>query len=377
VTAAGRAAKETYTMAFEDWFVAHARVSSKPHKKTTLDDKMSFFQQLGTLVASGTPLLQALEIGAAQSQSMKLRGVLEQVASRVSAGSSVHAAVANFPDVFQHHWIEIIRTGEITGQMSLVLSELNKQIHDSRETRRKVSGALMYPIILICIAVLAVSAMLWLVVPTFAKMFKDMGAQLPATTQFVVDLSNGIVAYGPYAVVILVVAGVAFRKYARTDMGRRRIIGVGIGLPMIGDLIVQSAMYQFCSNIALLLKSGIPMMETLGVLEGVFQTSPVYRDALVRVQGRVAAGRPLASSLDETGLFTTMITNMVHVGEESGQLALVMEQLAPYYKEKMETMIARVTKLLEPIIIVGMGSTVAGLMLSIYMPMFEMAGNVH
>ena len=113
------------------------------------------------------------------------------------------------------------------------------------------------------------------------------------------------------------------------------------------------------------------------MLEGVFQTNPIYRDALARVQNRVAAGRPLAASLEETGLFTTMITNMVRIGEESGQLALVMEQIAPYYKEKMETMIARVTKLLEPIIIMGMGTTVAGLMLSIYLPMFEMAGKVH
>jgi type IV pilus assembly protein PilC len=364
-------------MAFEDWFIARARVSSKPHKKITLDDKMSFFQQLATLVASGTPLLQALEIGAAQNQSTKLQHVLEQIASRVAGGSSVHAAAANYPRVFLHHWIEVIRTGEITGQMPLVLAELNKQIHEARETRRKVMGALMYPIILICVAVLAVGSMLWLVVPTFAKMFKDMGAELPGMTQFVVDASNFLVAYGLYLVAAAVLVIVAIKKYAGTESGRRQFIGVGIGLPLVGELIVQSAMYQFSSNIALLLKSGVPMLETLSVLEGVFQTIPVYRDAMTRVHNRVGSGRPLAASLDETGLFTTMITNMVHVGEESGQLALVMEQIAPYYKEQMETMIGRVTKLLEPVIIMGMGTTIAGLMLSIYMPMFEMAGKVH
>lgn len=364
-------------MAFEDWFVARARVSSKPHQAITLDDKMTFFQQLSTLVSSGTPLLQALEICADQSQSLKLRHVLEQVAARVAAGSSVHAAAANYTNVFQHHWIEVIRTGEITGQMSLVLEELNKQIRESRETRRKVTGALMYPIILICVAVIAVTAMLWLVVPTFAKMFDDLGAELPGMTQFVVDLSNFIVKYGIYFLIGAIVIVVAVRQYAKTEPGRRRLIGVGIGLPMVGELIVQAAMYQFTSNIALLLKSGIPMLETLGTLEGVFHNTPVYRDALARVQGRMAAGRSLAASLEETGLFTTMVTNMVRIGEESGQLALVMEQMAPYYKEKMEIMIARVTKLLEPIIILGMGTTVAGLMLSIYMPMFEMAGKVH
>ena len=146
---------------------------------------------------------------------------------------------------------------------------------------------------------------------------------------------------------------------------------------MVGDLIVQSAMYRFASSISLLLKSGIPMLETISTLEGVFHTNPIYRDALARVHNRVAAGRPLAASLEETGLFTTMLINMIHIGEESGQLAPVMEQIAPYYKEQMETLIGRVTKLLEPVIIMGMGITVAGMMMSIYMPMFEMAGNVH
>jgi type IV pilus assembly protein PilC len=145
---------------------------------------------------------------------------------------------------------------------------------------------------------------------------------------------------------------------------------------MFGDLVVQSAMYRFSSNIALLLKSGIPMLETLDTLKGVFHTNPIYRDAIERVQTRVAGGRPLGASLEECGLFTTMVSNMVRIGEESGQLPAVMEQIAPYYKEKMESMIGKVTKLLEPIIIMGMGSTVAGLMLSIYMPMFEMSGKV-
>jgi type IV pilus assembly protein PilC len=364
-------------MAFTDWFIAHARVSSKPHKRVTLDDKMTFFQQLSTLVASGTPLLRAVQIGAQQSQSVKFRHVLEEIAGRVASGSSVHAAAAAHTNIFKHHWIEVIRTGEITGQMALVLGELNKQIQESRATGRKIKGAMMYPMILVFVAVTAVTAMLWFVVPTFAKMFKDMGAELPGMTQFVVDLSNWIVKYGIFGVIVVVGVVVSLKKYLSTEGGRRLFLGTGIGLPMIGDLIVQIAMYQFASNIALLLKSGIPMLETLKTVEGVFQTNPVYRDAMIRVRTRVASGRSLAQALEETNLFTTMITNIARVGEESGQLALVMEQLAPYYKEKMETLIGKVTKLLEPVVIMGMGVTVAGIMLSIYLPMFEMAGKVH
>jgi type IV pilus assembly protein PilC len=363
-------------MAFEDAFIEHARVSSKPHKSITLDDKMMFFQQLGTLVASGTPLLQAVELAGEQSESLKLRRVLAQIATRVASGSSMHAAASNYTDIFDRYWIEVIRTGEVTGQMAMVLGELNKQIQESHETSRKVSAALTYPIVLICVAIGSVTAMLWLVVPTFAKMFKDMGAELPGITQFVVDASANLTKYGPYALVAIVLFVIAFKKYAKTDRGRRRLLGIGLAIPLIGELIVQSAMYRFASNLALLLKSGIPMMEALQTIQGVFTTNPPYREAMERVQTRVGSGRSLAMSLDETGIFTTMITNMVRVGEESGQLAMVMEQMAPYYKERMETMIGRVTKLLEPIIIAGMGVTIAGLMLSIYMPMFEMSGKV-
>jgi type IV pilus assembly protein PilC len=363
-------------MAFEDWFIAHARVSSKPHKKVTMDDKMSFFHQLGTLISSGTPLLQAVQIGVEQSQSLRLRKVLEDIANRVASGSSLHAAFGNHPKIFSHHWIEVIRTGEVTGQMALVLGELNKQIQDARATRRKISGAMMYPIILICVAIGAVTAMLWFVVPVFAKMFKDMGAELPAITQFVVDTSNWLVKYGIFVVIAAIGGVIAFKWYIKTDAGNRRVVGTLLAFPMVGELIVQVAMYQFASNIALLLKSGVPMLETLDVLEGVFHTNPVYREAIQRTHARVASGRPLSVSLEETGLFTSMLINMVAIGESSGQLAPVMEQVAPYYKEKMESLIASVTKLMEPLIIVFMGSSVAGLMLSIYMPMFEMSGKV-
>jgi type IV pilus assembly protein PilC len=261
--------------------------------------------------------------------------------------------------------------------MGGVLLELNKQIRESRETRRKVTGALMYPMILICVAIIAVTLMLWMVVPTFAKMFKDMGAKLPDVTQFVVDASGLVVAYGPYAAVGAVAAFFGLKQYLKTEAGKFYFGGLGLVTPMVGTLIVQMAMYRFASNIALLLKSGVPMLETMHTLVGVYQNNPIYREALIRARQRVAAGRPLAAALEETGLFASMLLNMVKTGEESGQLAQVMEQVAPYYKEKMESAILKVTKMLEPIIIMGMGSTIAGLMLAIYMPMFEMAGKVN
>ena len=320
--------------------------------------------------------MQALKIAVAQCESIKLRAVLEQITAKVSAGSTFHAAAAAFPQVFEFQWLEAIRTGEVTGKMAQVLIELNKQIRESRETKRKVKGALMYPLILTLVAVIAVTVMLWLVVPVFAKMFKDMDAELPGVTQFVVDASDSIVKYGLYGLITIVAVVFAFKRYMKTDRGRRYVLGSLMVVPTVGQLVIEMAMYRFASNLSLLLKSGVPMMETMYTIKGIFQNNPIYRDALERVAHKVAAGQPLHSALEETGLFLPMLTSMVQVGEESGQLAAVMEQIAPFFKEKMEGMILKVTKMVEPLIIMGMGSSIAGLMLAIYMPMFEMAGNV-
>jgi type IV pilus assembly protein PilC len=363
-------------MALEDWFLTRARVSSKQHKRIKLDDKLSFFQQLSTLVAAGTPLVEALRISARQSQSLRMRDVLDDIAGRVAAGGSFHGVMDDFRHIFEAHWIELIGIGELSGKMSMVLGDLNQQIRESSETRRKVTGALVYPIILLVIAVMVVVVMLWFVVPTFADMFDEMGAELPGITEFVLEASDFVVAYGIDIILGVIILAVAFRQYVRTEAGRRRVGAIVLAAPMIGDLMVQSAMYRFASNLALLLKSGVPMLETLAALGTVFRPSPIYRDAILRSQRRVAAGQPLADSLEETQLFTNMMTNMVRLGEESAQLAGVMEQIAAYYKEKVHNFIAKVTKLMEPSIIVVMGGTIAGIMLAIYLPMFDMAGAV-
>jgi type IV pilus assembly protein PilC len=318
-------------VSFENWVVSHTKISSKGHKAAKLEDTLTFFHQLSTLVASGTPLLQALEISAAQCESTKLQKVLMQIVAKVAAGSTFHAAAAAFPQIFEFQWLEAIRTGEISGKMAGVLVELNKQIRDARETKRKVKGALTYPMILITVAVLAVTVMLWMVVPVFAKMFKDMDAKLPAITQFVVDASDYIVKYGMYAVIVIVGLIFAFKKFLNTENGRLYVGGTLMVMPTVGQLMVEMAMYRFASNLSLLLKSGVPMLETMNTLHGIFRNSPIYRDALARVGARVAAGKPLYVALQETGLFLPMLVSMVQVGEASGQLPQVMEQIAPFY----------------------------------------------
>jgi type IV pilus assembly protein PilC len=363
-------------MALEDWLLAHVRVSSKEHKRITIDDKLTLFQQLSTLVSSGTPLLDAIRIAGQQSQSIWLRDILQDIGDRVAGGGSLYEVFSDYRHVFEDHWIELIGVGEVSGKMGMVLCDLNRQIREANETRRKVIGSMMYPIILLLVAVAVVVVMLWFVVPTFTAMFDEMGAELPGITQFVVQLSDFFVAYGLYLIGACIGLVLMFRKYVKTEAGRRRVGAIGLALPMVGDLMVQSAMYRFASNLSLLLRSGVPMLETLSALSTVFRASPAYQDGILQAQDRVTAGMPLADSLEETGLFTSLMINMVRLGEESAQLSEVMEQVAPYYKERMHSFIAKVTKLMEPGIIVLMGGTIATIMLAIYIPMFDMAGAV-
>ncbi|MEM9588095.1 MAG: type II secretion system F family protein [Planctomycetota bacterium] len=173
------------------------------------------------------------------------------------------------------------------------------------------------------------------------------------------------------------VVGFLLRRWMRTEAGRRRATSLLVALPVIGDLVIQSAMYRFASNIAVLLRSGVPMLETMNTVADVFKAQPPFREALEHARDRLAAGRSLAEGLEESGLFTAMMVNAVKVGEESAQLGPVMEELAPYYREKTQAFLSRVTKLAEPAIILVMGGIISVVMLAIYVPMFEMAGKVN
>jgi len=363
-------------MTVNSWFLSRARVSAKQHGRASLDDKMTFFQQFGSLLASGTPLLRALRVASEQSESKVMQEVMDEVAERVASGTPLHTAIESTTDMFPLHWVAMIATGEATGKLDEVLVDLNRQIRESAETRSKFIGSMIYPCVLIFVAILVVLAMLWFVVPTFGNMFKEMGAELPGITVFVLDLSDQIAAYGIYVIGGLGVLAYLTRRWLKTENGRRRSISIMVAIPVIGDLVIQSSMYHFASNLSLLLKSGVPMLETMQTVADVFAGQPPYRDAIEYARNRMAAGRSLADGLEESGLFTSMMVNAVRVGEESAQLGRVMEELAPYYREKTQSFMARVTKLAEPAIIMVMGAVISVVMLAIYIPMFEMAGNV-
>jgi type II secretory pathway component PulF len=355
------------------WFQRHARVSSKMHPRIKDEDKIRFFQQLTTLFAAGTPLLEALWISSQQSQSVKMHQTIRTIAERVAGGQSLHQAAGDFPKVFDRQWIEVIKTGEDSGQLGNVLNSLTTHIVAAREMRGKLISAMIYPIIILCVAVLAIVVMLWKVVPVFADFFKEAGSKLPAITQTVIDISNFLQKDGLYLVGGVGAAVFGMRYYLRSPGGKRLFQRIILTVPMIGECAIQAYMERFATNMVLLLHSGLPLLEAITSMQGVFHSNTVYCEALGRVRNRVAAGTRLAAALEETGLFTTMVISMVRVGEESGELAVVLEQVSTYYRKRVEALLERLTGAIEPIVILGMGVTVAVILSSIYLPMFQMA----
>jgi type IV pilus assembly protein PilC len=302
-----------------------------------------------------------------------MQAVIQTIAERVAGGVSLHQAAADFPKVFDRQWIEVIKTGEVSGQLTDVLTALTDYILANREMKSKIISAMIYPCIMFGVAVLAVVVMLWKVVPVFAAFFVDFDSALPGITQTVIDISNFLQQKGLMLVAGIVVAGFGMRAYFRTEKGKRILAQVFLTMPMVGECVVFVNMEKFATNMVLLLRSGLPLLETVVALQGVFHNNAVYRDSLGKIQQRIAAGAGLASTLEESRLFTTMVTSMVKVGEESGELAKVLEEVASYYRKKVSEMVERLTSSIEPIVILGMGVSVAVILTSIYLPMFQMA----
>jgi type IV pilus assembly protein PilC len=359
------------------FLLSHARVSSGRHKGIKGDDIFNLFQQLSTMIMAGMPLMDALNLSAAQTQSKKLGVVMDAISNKVQSGSPLWAAAAEYPKIFESHWIQVIRTGEISGQIGTLLQRLTQNMKESREARGKLISAMIYPSIIFCVAVLAVIIMMWFVVPTFTQFFKETGSSLPGITRAVIGVSDFFQHYGIYLIVLAVGGGVAFRYWIKSPSGGRAFISFLMAIPVFGDVLVNAAMEKFASNMALLLRAGMPLLDSLYAMDGIFEKNLPYKDSLAHVQKRVSSGGSLAGGLAEAHLFTPIMCNLVRVGEESGQLPLVLEQVSSYYKQKVAALAARITAMIEPCIILGMGVTVAVILTAIYLPMFNMGGAVH
>jgi type IV pilus assembly protein PilC len=299
--------------------------------------------------------------------------VLRTLVGQVASGTTLNEAMLDHPKIFEHQWIEMIKAGERSGRLAETIEELTDYIKTRRAIRGKVVSAMIYPLIMVGVLVASLIVMLGKVVPTFAEFLTDFGGGLPAITQAVIGASEFVQTHIPHLVLGPIVTVIGMRYYFRTESGARQKESILIKIPLIGQLTVESTMERFAHNLALLLKSGTPLLEALRIMPELFQNQGVYQPAFAWVYDNVGKGSSLAGSLERTELFTPLVVNMVRVGEESGTLTSVLEEVAAFYRAKVEVLVHRVTGMMEPIIVIFMGASVGIILMSIYLPMFQMA----
>lgn len=349
------------------------RVRTGRHSRVKLDDIVSFFQQFGTLLGAGTPLLAALNIVQEQCESVAFSRVLRQLAGGVAAGSTLHAAMAKQPAVFEHQWVEMVKAGERSGQLLGTILGLGDYIKTRRAIRSQIVSSLIYPCILLGVLGASLVIMLGTVVPTFADFLKDFGTELPWITQLMITLSEQFKAHLGAFMMAPALLVLPLRSYLRTPKGRWYRDVALIRFALTRRFVVDEAMERFSHNLALLLRAGTPLLEALNVVTRMFPRHGAYASAVAATARSVGKGAALGDALEQTGLFTPLVVNMVRVGEQAGTLNDVLEEVSTYYRARVEVRITRMTSLLEPAIVIVLGVTVGVILLSVYLPMFQMA----
>ncbi|MET0851854.1 MAG: type II secretion system F family protein [Candidatus Rokuibacteriota bacterium] len=336
------------------------------------DREMAIFtRQFSTMIDAGLPLVQCLNILAEQSDSKTLRGVTANVARSVESGSTLADALKRHPKVFNDLFVNLVAVGEAGGILDVVLQRLSVYIEKAAALKRKIKAAMVYPATIIGVAFLVVLFMLTFVIPEFATMFKNLGADLPLPTQIVLWLSD--FAQTKFVYIILGVIGLVFavRQYYKTEQGKSTIDAMLLMTPVFGTLIRKVAVARFTRTLGTLVSSGVPILEGLRITAKTAGNKTVEK-AVLQCRAAVTAGRTLADPLRASSVFPPMVTQMINVGEQTGALDAMLSKIADFYDDEVDTAVTALTALLEPLMIVFLGIIIGGMVVAMYLPIFRL-----
>jgi type IV pilus assembly protein PilC len=349
---------------------------NKELKLPGLSDRISlkevavFSRQFATMINSGLSLLRSLYILAEQTENKALASVVNQVRMDVEKGSSLSQALAKHPKAFNRLYVSMVRAGEIGGALDSVLLRLADTIEKQVELRRKVKSAMTYPVVVAALVLVIVTAMLLFVIPMFENIYKELGGSLPAPTQFLINISKVIRKWW-WAIFILEIGGaIFFKRWINSEEGRKKWDAIKLKVPVFGKLVRKTALARFSRTLSALVRSGVPILESLDI---VAETSGnnVVAEAVWDTQTAVKNGEPLSKRLEDHPVFPPMVVQMMAVGEETGALDEMLDKIADFYDQEVEATVDALTSLIEPILIVVMGVCVGGMIISLYLPMFN------
>ena len=345
------------------------------HRGVTTSDLLIFARSLSAMTEAGLPLLRAMETTQSQIRSLKLSQALLAMIQDIRGGSTFRDAMAKHSTIFSPFWISLVETGEASGQLTKALEQIAIHLEKSGVIQRKVVSALMYPAVLVVVCVGAIFVFTLKIIPTFATMFASFGAELPLLTQIVINISNVMRRY------FLLIAGGSvggaflLANYLRTKSGRWQFDKLRLQAPIFGPVFQGVAAEQFASNLGTLLKAGVPILHALDIVITTCENK-VIAALIENMKAGVREGRPLAEPLGQTDLFPPMVAQMLAVGEQTGKLPDMLAEISHYYEDQVSTAVERMTTLLEPIMLVGMGLVIGTLVISMYLPIFELTSVV-
>src|SRR5918998_4349570 len=338
--------------------------------KVKQKDVAVFSRQFATMINSGLSLIRALHILEEQTESEKLRETTKAVRTDVERGASLAQALGRHPKVFSRLYVAMVKAGETGGVLDRVLLSLASTIEKQVELKRKIKSAMTYPVAVFAIVIIIVTAMLLFVVPMFEELYAELGGQLPLPTPLLLAVSGFVGRFAPFIIVAEVLAAWGLRRWGATDQGRAAWDALKLRIPVFGKLIHKTAITRFCRTLSVLLRSGVPVLESLEITSETVGNTVLAR-AVKDTQEAVKGGESMAAPLAKHPVFPPMVVQMLAVGEETGAVDDMLERVADFYDQEIEATVDALTSLLEPLLIVVMGSTVGGMVVALYMPMFN------
>jgi len=334
-----------------------------------------FTRQFATMLNAGLPLLSCLEILAKQTESPALRRVLGEVRTDVEGGLSLADALRRQPKVFDNLYVNMVESGETGGALDVILVRLANYLEKSAALIRKIRGAMIYPIIILTVAIVAIAVLLIFVIPVFARMFQGVGAELPAMTRLVVGLSNLLKVWALPLLIIFIAVFTILRRWHKTESGAKTIDPLLLKLPVFGNLLRKQSIARLSRTLSTLLSSGVPIIDALEITAK-SSGNWLIEDAILKARTSIKGGENIADPLSKTAVFPPMVTQMIAIGEASGGLDEMLSKVADFYDAEVDQAVENLTAALEPVIMVVLGGVVGFIVISMYLPIFQLATTI-
>jgi type IV pilus assembly protein PilC len=340
-------------------------------------DLVKFVRQFATMIDAGLPLVQCLEILSSQEPNRQFAVVLKDIKNTVEQGATFSDALRRHPKIFDDLFTNLVQAGEVGGILDTILNRLAAYIEKRQKLARQVRGALVYPAIVILIMIVVMTVLLGWVIPAFENMFAEFGAKdaLPALTKAVIAVSRNFITWLPLIVIVVVGAAIALWTSYKRPRGKRFFHGLLLKLPIIGDVLKKIAVARFTRTLGTLLGSGVPILDALDIVAKA-SGNMVVEEGILYARLKISEGKNLADPLSELKVFPGMVVQMVAVGEQTGALDTMLNKIADFYEDEVDIAVAALTSLLEPILMVIIGSMVGTVLIAMYMPIFDLAGKI-